>query len=209
MSCCSDCKFFKSSSPGITAVYAKPLVEINYLAGKSSSLNWPDIKAIVFDMLSQQKENPVFTGGLEAKRLKLWHAERLKDLKTTRLFFAYDTVDDYEYLVHARDTLNKAQFKISHRVGCYVLVGYDGDSINKAVQRLKSVLDLGFYPMAMLFKNRDRQIKQDTGWRFFVRQWARPTIIYHQNRTYPSKKINSAINNCQFLFDSPKQEINE
>ncbi|MDL2257565.1 hypothetical protein LJC42_00200 [Eubacteriales bacterium OttesenSCG-928-K08] len=50
----------------------------------------------VFAMLSRQQERPLFTGGLEAKMLKQWHAEELRKLRPKRMYFAYDTPDDYE-----------------------------------------------------------------------------------------------------------------
>ena len=57
------------------------------------------IKA-VFEMLGIQTNKEVLlTGGLEAKRLKKWHVEVLKKVvKPKRVFFAYDTKDDYEPL---------------------------------------------------------------------------------------------------------------
>jgi len=55
----------------------------------------------VFAMLIAQPEKPVFTGGLEAKRLKAWHVGLLRESGAKRLYCAYDTDDDYEPLVQA------------------------------------------------------------------------------------------------------------
>ena len=49
----------------------------------------------VFAMLKQQKRRAIFSGGLEAARLKPWIAEALADLHPDRLHFAYDTPSDY------------------------------------------------------------------------------------------------------------------
>lgn len=65
----------------------------------------------VFDMLKQQNERPVFTGGLEAKQLKPWHCDLLRESKTKRMYFAYDTPDDYEPLVCAGKMLRDAGIK--------------------------------------------------------------------------------------------------
>ena len=46
-------------------------------------------------MLKQQKRRAIFSGGLEAARLKPWIAEALADLHPDRLYFAYDTPSDY------------------------------------------------------------------------------------------------------------------
>ena len=47
----------------------------------------------VFEMLKRQAEKPVFTGGLEAKLLQPWHVDLLREAKTERMYFAYDTAD--------------------------------------------------------------------------------------------------------------------
>jgi len=70
------------------------VIDDNLLACSDEHVN------AVFDMLARQLERPEFTGGLEAKILKPWHAERLYRLKTKRMYFAYDTPDDYEPLVN-------------------------------------------------------------------------------------------------------------
>lgn len=55
----------------------------------------------VFEMLHRQSHRPKFTGGLEAKELKPWHCELLREARPERMYFAYDTPDDYEPLVMA------------------------------------------------------------------------------------------------------------
>jgi hypothetical protein len=130
----------------------------------------------VFDMLSRQSEKPMFTGGLEAKKLKLWHAEKLKKIGTKRLYMAYDTPDDYEPLVCAGKMLQEVGFTFaSHVMGCYVLIGYNGDTFDKAEKRLTETVKAGFMPYAMLFRNKLGSIRTD--WKKFQRVWLRPEII--------------------------------
>jgi hypothetical protein len=130
----------------------------------------------VFDMLEKQTERPMFTGGLEARLLKPWHAQRLKEIKTKRLYMAYDTPDDYEPLVAAGKMLLEAGFtKESHTLACYVLIGYRGDTFEKAEKRLNDTIKAGFVPYAMLY--RDEEGKTDPEWGRFQRLWARPAII--------------------------------
>jgi hypothetical protein len=129
----------------------------------------------VFDMLSKQKERPIFTGGLEAKLLKEWHAKLLKQVRTERIFFAYDTPEDYEPLQAASKLLWKHGFN-QHQLGCYVLIGYKGDSFEKAEKRLNDVLKLKLCPMSMLFMN--EKGNKNSEWRQFNREWARPKIVY-------------------------------
>lgn len=133
----------------------------------------------VFDMLKRQKERAQFTGGLEAKRLQAWHVDLLCDLRPQRIFFAYDTSDDYEPLLEAGKLLHEKGIKSGSKSrGCYVLVGYSNDSFEEAEKRLWQTVDAGFWPMAMLY--RDEQGKTSHEWRKFQRLWARPAIIYHQ-----------------------------
>jgi len=130
----------------------------------------------VFDMLARQPERPIFTGGLEAKILKPWHVEELRRVKAKRMFFAYDTPDDLEPLREAGKLLRDVGFTIaSHSLRCYVLIGYRGDTFEKAEKRLMDALDAGFMPYAMLY--RDNEGQTDKQWRKFQRLWARPAII--------------------------------
>ncbi len=133
----------------------------------------------VFNMLVRQSEKPMFTGGLEAKLLQPWHAEKLKAIGTKRLYMAYDTPDDYEPLVRAGSILLEAGFTFaSHVMGCYVLIGYNGDTFDKAEKRLTDTIKAGFMPYAMLFRDKSGSVKPD--WKKFQRTWVRPEIIASQ-----------------------------
>jgi len=131
----------------------------------------------VFAMLKRQKHGrPMFTGGLEAKRLKDWHVEALREIRPKEIFFAYDTADDYEPLVEAGKMLLKAGFTVSsHALRAYVLIGYPNDTFEKAETRLMQTIKAGFMPMAMLY--RDREGKRDVQWARFQRFWARPATV--------------------------------
>jgi len=141
----------------------------------------------VFAMLARQKEPAEFTGGLEAARLKPWHAAELKKLRIKQMFFAYDTPDDLEPLQWAGVYLRDAGFKIhphSHSLRCFVLCGYKGDSIGHAEYRMQKTIQAGFTPMAMLWK--DETGKRDPEWGKFQREWARPAIIYAKTPNHVS-----------------------
>ena len=131
----------------------------------------------VFTMLSRQPHFPMFTGGLEAKILKPWHCEWLRKLKPKRLYFAYDTPDDYEPLVQAGIMLRDVGFTASsHALCCYVLCGYPKDNLDSAESRMHQTIEAGFTPMAMLY--RDKQGDRNQDWMRWARQWARPAIIH-------------------------------
>lgn len=141
----------------------------------------PHIRA-VFEMLKRQPERPAFTGGLEAKRLKAWHIELLREAKTRRMYFAYDTGDDLDPLVDAGKLLRDGGFtKASHTAKCYVLIGYPGDTFDRAEKRLRQAWDAGFFPFAMLYRDEKGEVL--TEWRQFQRLWTRPQIVAQQLKT--------------------------
>lgn len=125
-------------------------------------------------MLKRQKERPVFAGGLEAKLLTQEMAFRLKELNPASLFFAYDTKDDYEPLIQAGKYLTEAGFKKNDIVRCYVLIGYQGDTFEKAEKRLREAWAAGFFPFAMLY--RDEKGCMEKEWRQFQRLYANSYI---------------------------------
>jgi len=131
----------------------------------------------VFAMFKRQKYGrPMFTGGLEAKRLKDWHIELLRGLRPKEIFFAYDNPIKYEPLVGAGKKLLKAGFTTaSHVLRAYVLIGYPGDTFDKAEKRLNDTIKAGFLPMAMLY--RDKKGQRNTEWARFQRFWARPATV--------------------------------
>ena len=139
----------------------------------------------VFAMLMRQKERPSFTGGLEARLLRPWHVELLRASKAKRMFFAYDTEDDYEPLIEAGRLLRRGGItQTSHRAACYVLIGYPGDTMDAAEKRLLDAYRAGFWPFAMLY--RDEKGKQKHEWHKFQWMWVRPQMIYHRLKGDPS-----------------------
>lgn len=130
----------------------------------------------VFEMLKRQPHRPKFTGGLESKELKPWHCELLREARPERMYFAYDTPDDYEPLMEAGRMLMDTGFTPqSHVMGCYTLIGYRGDTFDKAQARLEQTIEAGFMPYAMLYRDKSGQVDQE--WAKFQREWLRPAIV--------------------------------
>jgi hypothetical protein len=141
----------------------------------------------VFDMLGKQEKKPVFTGGLEADKLQDWHVDLLKKVKTSRLYLAYDTPDDYEPLRRAAKMLSDAKVCGGHDRCCYVLIGHPKDTIDQAEKRLKDVLALKLTPMAMLY--RDNKGLRDPDWLKFQTVWANPYRIYGKKKRDESRNL--------------------
>ena len=137
----------------------------------------------VFAMLRRQTRRVEFTGGLEALSLQDYQIDLLAGL-TPRptCFFAYDPDDDFAVLADtARRMLSAGFTAASHRLRCYVLIGYPKDTLREATSRLNRVLRIGMTPMAMLWRpETPSQMRHAPGpeWRHLQRQWARPAIIH-------------------------------
>ena len=134
----------------------------------------------VFEMLSRQENRPVFSGGLDSRLLTEWHVDLLREAKTARMYFAYDNDGDLEPLIQAGRLLRNGGIKDStgHKLKCYVLIGYPGDTMPNAEKRLLATWRAGFYPYAMLYHDEKGEISDD--WRRFQRIWTRPQIVYHK-----------------------------
>lgn len=137
----------------------------------------------VFSMLSRQNRRIEFTGGLEALSLQDYQVELLASLSPKPVcFFAYDPGDEFQTLRSAASRLLEAGFtRASHNLRCYVLIGYPKDTIEDADKRLRSILSIGFTPMAMLWKPENKiqeRFAPGIEWKAFQRVWARPAIIH-------------------------------
>lgn len=137
----------------------------------------------VFEMLRRQPRRVEFTGGLEALSLEDYHVDLLANLKPRpAMFWAYDPGDAFETLAIAGKKMLAAGFtRESHRLRCYVLIGYPFDTFDKAEKRLKDIYGVGMMPMAMLWQPETPSAEKwrpAPEWRGFQRIWVRPAIIH-------------------------------
>lgn len=137
----------------------------------------------VFAMLQRQGRRIEFTGGLEARALEDYQVGLLADLHPRpNCFWAYDPGDPFETLAGAAKRLIDAGFTArSHRLRCYVLIGFPRNTLTDAEARLTQMLSIGFTPMAMLWDpetNAAERFRPSKEWRDFQRVWARPAIIH-------------------------------
>ncbi len=137
----------------------------------------------VFKMLANQGRRIQFTGGLEALALEDYQVGLLADMKPRpNCFFAYDPGDPFETLKSAADRMLAAGFTArSHRLRCYVLIGYPRDTFAAAEVRLQSMVDIGFTPHAMLWQPDTpsaERYRPGPDWKRLQRKWARPAIIH-------------------------------
>lgn len=137
----------------------------------------------VFAMLRRQKRRVEFTGGLEALSLQDYQVDLLASLSPKpTMFWAYDPGDAFETLESAARRLLSAGFtRESHRLRCYVLIGYPKDTLALAEKRLGDMVRIGFTPMAMLWQPEEpsqERYRPGPEWKAFQRRWVRPAIIH-------------------------------
>lgn len=132
----------------------------------------------VFQMLKSQKGIKL-SGGLEAERITDKIAEEIRGLRLRQLWTAYDHPRRFRSVEKAFKILNK-YFKRDH-LGCYVLIGYGDDTLDKAEGRLQQIVDLGGFPFAMLYRNFKGEFPQpEKPWRKLQKYWVRPAYIRHR-----------------------------
>jgi hypothetical protein len=131
--------------------------------------------ARVFEMLKSQRRAAVFSGGLDSRLIDDWTAEGLRGLRIEQLFLAADTKA-------ALRPLEKALKKLAplgrRKLRVYVLIGYDGETISDATERLEKVWHLGGLPFAQLFQPPEEYIDYSDDWKHLARLFARPAAMY-------------------------------
>jgi len=132
----------------------------------------------VLDMLDQQPRAARFTGGIDARLCRPWFAKRLGRMRVQILYTAYD-VPGAKPAVERTIRMLRNEGLSQRQVGCYVLVGQDGDSLARAEGRLEWVFQTGGTPFAMFYRPADDlRFTIPTAWRSFVRKWNRPACIF-------------------------------
>ena len=97
-------------------------------------------------------------------------------MRPKQMFFAYDTPDDLEPLQIAGQKLLAAGWTVASKsLRCYVLCGFPRDTIVDAEKRMAQTMSAGFWPMAMVY--RDKLGRKPQEWAPFQRRWARPALM--------------------------------
>lgn len=132
----------------------------------------------VFKMLQHQKRID-FSGGFESARVTDKIVEKLRGLSIYQIWLAYDHPNAEKPLIKAVNRLSK-YFK-RDKIRCYVLIGYEEDSLEKAENRLKRAWEIGTLPFAMRYRTpqiswQKTYLFKERPWNLLARQWTRPAI---------------------------------
>lgn len=137
----------------------------------------PHIEAVLA-MLDDQPQAARFTGGLDARLLKPWFARRLGNMRLNILFTAYDYPGQEKAVIRAVKLLSDSGLN-RRQIGCYVMVGYEGDTPLAAAKRLESAWTWGALPFAMYFRSLDAKTPEiPDPWFDLVRNWTRPAAMF-------------------------------
>ena len=128
----------------------------------------------VFAMLQTQKAS-TFGGGLDTTLLTDRIADRLRSIKIKQLFLAADTDGAIKPL---RKAIQRLSGLPRDKIRCYVLIGHNGETIEHAEERLRTVYEAGCLPYAMLYQPPiDKKTIWPLEWTRFARLWQRPAAI--------------------------------
>jgi len=130
----------------------------------------------VFDMLKEVGKPAKFSGGLDATLIQDWHRDLFDKIKIHEIWFACDTKAALKPLEKAARILDGIP---QQKRRCYVMIGFNGESISDAEYRLEKVYELGFDPFCQLYRNRGK-IEYNREWKSLARKWSRPAAYRAQ-----------------------------
>ena len=124
----------------------------------------------VFGMLKMLNKPVNFSGGLDPQLLKEWHIYEIERLKIEHLWFSCDYPGAEKHLHKVNDLT--ADFP-DYKKRCYVLIGFNGETISQAESRLENVYEMGFLPFAQLYQGTIKR-PWTPEWDQLQRKWCRP-----------------------------------
>jgi hypothetical protein len=142
----------------------------------------------VLGMLEDQPRAARFTGGIDARLCRPWFARRLGRMRVQILYTAFDHPDQRPHVERTVKMLRDAGLS-QRQVGCYVLVGHEGDTTAAAEERLRWVFETGGTPFAMYYRPPDdRRLHIPSAWKGLVRRWVRPACIFSRSEVCPAAR---------------------
>lgn len=131
----------------------------------------------VFRMLSRQRKAAIFSGGIDTILLQPWHVDLFKSIRVREIWVACDTESRMRWLKRAAELLSEIPVR---KRRCYVMVGYNEESLTTAEKRLEEVYSLGFLPFAQLYRGIE-PVQWSKDWKALARKWSRPAA-YRRGR---------------------------
>lgn len=138
----------------------------------------------VFSMLRSQKRGIKFSGGLEAGLVDDYVVDLLKSVSIKEIYLAADSIASLKPLKKA---VEKLPYLGRDKLRCYTLLGFNGETIEQAEDRLEQVWEIGCMPFAQLYQPPDKYIDYPIEWRRLSRTWSRPAAMRAMHRAKKGK----------------------
>lgn len=127
----------------------------------------------VYKMLRVLNKPAKFSGGIDTRLVDDWVTEQFRNLKISEIFLAADTQGSLKSLAKA---VEKLIFLGRNKLRCFVMIGFNNESIEEAEERLKEVWNIGCLPFSQLYQPPDQYIQYSKEWETLNRNWSRPAI---------------------------------
>jgi hypothetical protein len=131
-------------------------------------------KERVWAMLRRQRAISL-RGGLDARLLKDEDVDNIRSLKLFDLWTAYDDKENRTASLSAIRRLRAAGIP-QHKIRCYVLIGFAGETRREAEGRLWDCAASGALPFAQLYDGYTGSEEETLEWKRLARRWSRPPI---------------------------------
>ncbi len=116
--------------------------------------------------------------------LRGWHVKEFESMRVRHLWFACDEPATMRHIERVADIMS--DFK-DWQKRCYVLIGFDGETISEAEHRLNRVFELGYLPFAQLYQG-EKKTPWTREWDALQRKWCRSAAY----KSMPDTKQESA-----------------
>lgn len=124
----------------------------------------------VFAMLKTVDQPVKFSGGFDPRLFNRGHADMLRNIKLGEVWFSLDSWASRGHLERSASLL-KGIPRSKRR--CFVLVGFNNETIEDADKRIRHAYNLRFDPFAQFYAGPGEQ-KKTKEWAAFCRTWSRP-----------------------------------
>lgn len=129
-------------------------------------------RSLVYQMLREQPRAAVFAGGLDCRLVTDEVAEEFRTIRIAEVFLACDT---RAALVPLRQAVKRLGWLGREKLRCFVMVGFGGETIDEARERLEAVWEAGAMPFCQLYRPpRDARLEYPPEWRVLQKEWSRP-----------------------------------
>lgn len=131
----------------------------------------------VYEMLSRQRRYAIFSGGIDARLVTDEVADEFRRINVSEIFLAADTDGAIAPL---REAVKRLAFLGRRKLRCYALIGFGGETIAHAEERLETLWEIGVLPFAQVYRplDSDDRFTPSPEWRALHRTWARPAAMF-------------------------------